>query len=252
VTPAVTGEGAVSFQLATTSSDGINFHSRESASADLRPQLVLTVVNDAYPRPAGAGPVRVALVPAYNACVSPNRAHGSPLAHPSCDPPTRPSSALTVGTSEVNGHGTNSTGSVRLNVIAGDPGTPADEADVGVVLQLRDVRDATTFADYPGEVRMRGTLRITDRASGTAGDESGTIGDLDVPVTATCAATPEAGLGATCSVNTTLDAVIPGVIDEGERSVWELGQVEVLDGGADGDVDTPGNAVFARQGIFIP
>jgi hypothetical protein len=34
--------------------------------------------------------------------------------------------------------------------------------------------------------------------------------------------------------------------------VWELGQVEVLDGGADGDVDTPGNAVFARQGIFIP
>ena len=31
----------------------------------------------------------------------------------------------------------------------------------------------------------------------------------------------------------------PGIIDEGDAHVWELGQVEVLDGGPDGDVDTP-------------
>jgi hypothetical protein len=31
-----------------------------------------------------------------------------------------------------------------------------------------------------------------------------------------------------------------------------MGPVEVLDGGSDGDVDTPGNQVFARQGLFIP
>jgi hypothetical protein len=32
-----------------------------------------------------------------------------------------------------------------------------------------------------------------------------------------------------------------------------MSQAEVLDGGADGDVDTPtGNTVFARQGIFVP
>jgi hypothetical protein len=40
---------------------------------------------------------------------------------------------------------------------------------------------------------------------------------------------------------------------EGNRTVWELGRVEVRDGGPDGDVDTPGdNTPFARQGVFIP
>ena len=32
-----------------------------------------------------------------------------------------------------------------------------------------------------------------------------------------------------------------------------MSQAEVLDGGPDGDVDTPtGNTVFARQGVFVP
>ena len=35
VTPAVTGEGEVSFRLASTATDGVNFHSRESATATL-------------------------------------------------------------------------------------------------------------------------------------------------------------------------------------------------------------------------
>jgi hypothetical protein len=141
---------------------------------------------------------------------------------------------------------------VRLTVIPGLPGTPEDEADLAVNLSLTDVRDAGTLADYAGEVQMRGTIRITDRASGTAGDESGTVQDLEVPVNASCAVTTATQVGATCSVATTLDAVVPGVIDEGERSVWEMGQVEVHDGGPDGDADTPGNTVFARQGIFVP
>jgi chitodextrinase len=41
VTPFVTGNGTFSFSLATTSSDGVNFHSREEAT--LRPELVLTL-----------------------------------------------------------------------------------------------------------------------------------------------------------------------------------------------------------------
>jgi chitodextrinase len=41
VTPFVGGNGTYSFNLATTSSDGIDFHSRESSS--LRPELVLTI-----------------------------------------------------------------------------------------------------------------------------------------------------------------------------------------------------------------
>ena len=41
-------------------------------------------------------------------------------------------------------------------------------------------------------------------------------------------------------------------MDEGARAVWELGPVAVLDGGSDGDVDTPDNTVFARQGVYVP
>jgi PKD repeat protein/glucose/arabinose dehydrogenase len=250
VTGTLTGEGPASFLLASASSDGVSFHSRESAPAERRPELVLTVVNDSYPRPAGAGPVRVSLVPAYEPCTSGNRMHGSPLDHPSCKPPVR-ASALTVGTPEVNLQLVRSTGRVKLTVVPGIPGTSTDEADVAVALTLTDVRN-TDLSDYAGQVQMRGMIRITDRATGTAGTESGTLGDLELPVNAACGVTPESADGSTCSVNTTLDAVVAGVVDEGERSVWELGQIEVLDGGPDGDPDTPGNGVFARQGVFVP
>ena len=40
---------------------------------------------------------------------------------------------------------------------------------------------------------------------------------------------------------------------EGKRALWQLGAIEVLDGGSDGDADTPGgNTVFLRQGFFVP
>ena len=39
-----------------------------------------------HARPKGATPLRVALVPAYSACASPNRTHGPPLAFPSVQP----------------------------------------------------------------------------------------------------------------------------------------------------------------------
>jgi hypothetical protein len=42
------------------------------------------------------------------------------------------------------------------------------------------------------------------------------------------------------------------VVESG-RSIWELGQVQVFDGGADGLASTPGdNTVFERQGVFVP
>jgi hypothetical protein len=49
-------------------------------------------------RPKHASPIKVALVPAFNACTSPNRVHGPPLEFPSCNPPVQSSTAVTVGT----------------------------------------------------------------------------------------------------------------------------------------------------------
>ena len=60
-------------------------------------------------------------------------------------------------------------------------------------------------------------------------------------------------MGSTCSVNTTADAVLgAGVIKETQRSIWQLGQVQVFDGGADGVVSTNPNTLFAAQGVFVP
>ena len=252
VTSAVTGEGPFSFQLAQTGSDGVNFHSRDSATVNRRPELVVTVLNDAYVRPRGATPLRVPLVPAYNACASPNRTHGPPLEHPSCNPPVASSAHLTTGTPDANELAPELEGSVRLTTLVGSPGTPEDEADVEMLFALSDVRLNPGLDDYLGEVQVRGMLRITDLANGPAGALPGTLQDLEVPVTAPCTATADPLTGSSCAVVTTLDAVVPGVVDEGARANWQLGQVEVLDGGADGDVDTLPNTVFARQGLFVP
>ncbi len=252
VTPAVTAEGPVSFRLAQEVADGVNFHSRESVIATGRPELVLTVRNDRYPRPKGATPSRVGLVPAFDGCASANRTHGPPLAHPACNPPVATSSELTVGTPDSNGQVANSEGFVKLAAIVGPPGTPEDEADMRLTFSLRDVRTRAGLGDYTGEVQVRGTFRITDLGNGPAADQAGTLQDLDLPVTVGCVATPDPQTGSTCAVITTLDAVIPGAVDEGARAIWQVGQIEVLDGGPDGDVDTPGNSTFARQGIFIP
>ena len=87
VTPAVTAEGQVSFRLASAVTDGVNFHSRESTTATLRPAARADRAERRL-RPAEGRErrLRVSLVPAYNACTSPNRTHGPPLAQPVVQP----------------------------------------------------------------------------------------------------------------------------------------------------------------------
>ena len=145
-----------------------------------------------------------------------------------------------------------SVGSVRYGVRAGDPATPADEADVALEARITDVREAGGLLDYLGELQLRMTLRVTDRGSGPGLDEPATGQDVVVPAAIPCAVTLDLSTGAACALSTTLDAVLPGMVRERTRAIWELGQVEVLDGGPDGDVATEPNEVFARQGIFVP
>jgi hypothetical protein len=246
VTAAVQAEGAQSFRLASAVNDGVSFNSRETASAALRPQLVVTFSNVGYVRPKGATPVRVPLVPAYEACSAATRVHGPPLEHPSCTPAVQSSAHLTVGSPDANGAAAVATGFVAYDVATGNPATAEDEADVRFQISLTDVRNRAGLSDYTGELQARTLVRITDRADGIL-----TLGDLALPVTVPCAGTAGAS-GATCALSTTLEALTPGLVDEGARAIWQLGRVELLDGGPDGDADTPGNGVFATQGIFIP
>ena len=170
---------------------------------------------------AGATPLRVSLVPAFRPCTSPNRSHGPALSFASCAPPEQVSPELTVGSPDANGKVASSNGVARLDVVLGNPATPADEADVQVALSITDVRRRGDLSDYTGELQLTPVVRITDRLNGPTETEPATVEDTFLPVTVPCAATA-GDVGATCAVTTTFDAVTPGAVPEGKRANWAL------------------------------
>jgi hypothetical protein len=157
-----------------------------------------------------------------------------------------------VGTPDANGEPASSIGFTRYTVQPGNPATPEDEADVGYDFALSDVRNAGDLSDYTGELQARVNVRVTDRRSGDSESAPATIEDVLLRATVQCVPTAAATTGGACSLSTTLDAITPGIVREGDRSIWEIGQIAVLDGGPDGAVDTPDNDVLARPGIFVP
>jgi hypothetical protein len=47
--------------------------------------------------------------------------------------------------------------------------------------------------------------------------------------------------------------VLPGAVVESSRGIWDVGQIQVYDGGTDNDGDTTAdNSPFLRQGVFVP
>ena len=85
-----------------------------------------------------------------------------------------------------------------------------------------------------------------------AGGEAATVADLALRVTVPCTTTGSTTVGSTCAVTTSFDAVTPGAVPEGKRTVWQIERVRVNDGGADGLASTTPNTLFAVQGIFVP
>ena len=214
--------------------------------------------NRHYPRPRGATPLRVSLVPAFNQCTADNRMHGPPLAFPSCNPPVQRSSAVTLGTPDANGAVANSFNDVRVSVFFNPGGV--DDTDVGIETGITDLRckaGTTTCgsandadgSDFTGQVQVTSMLRITDPLS----TESATVVDTPFNFTISCAATPSTAIGSQCLLGTSVDALFPGAAPEGWRSVWQMGQVQVFDGGADGQIATGSdNSLLLTQGVFVP
>ena len=217
-----------------------------------------------HPRPKGATPLRVSTVPAFKQCTAPNRTHGAPLAFPSCNPPVQTSNFLTVGSPDANGAPANSVGSIRLDVQAGVPGPPED-SDVLIKSNITDVRctpaggaavctsaNAADGPDYSGEVQGNAIIRISDHYNGPGLNEAATVQDIPFPVNATCTNVASTTIGGTCNVNTSANAAVPGAVKDTQRAVIEINQLQVNDGGADGQVATADNTLFEVQGIFIP
>jgi L-gulono-1,4-lactone dehydrogenase len=67
-----------------------------------------------------------------------------------------------------------------------------------------------------------------------------------------CSPTSSTGVGADCSIATTANALIPDAVQTGNRAIWQLGQVQVTDGGEDGVASsTTDNSLFMKQGVFV-
>jgi len=199
-----------------------------------------------YPRPRGAEPMYISLVPAFEECTGAvNRVHGAPLDFSSCAPPTPASSTLTVGTPDANGPGAKSVGLAIIRARAGDPATPDDEASVTFEVRVSDVRTSADLTDHVGDLDARPTIRITDRSNTPhpGGPGPGTVVDLEFPFAVPCTATADATIGSTCAVQTSADAVLAGAVTEGRRAIWQLRGLELVD---------PVGDPFLTSGLFIP
>ncbi len=240
------------YQGAATCDDG-SPPTNISVSADETVTCTFTNARN-YPRPGGGSPLRAPLVPEFEQCTAPDATHASPLEVGSCTSPDLESSELATGST---GQGS---GSARLEVMPGSVGTTEDEADVAIVVSAGDVRKQSDGTDYTGNVILESVLRITDRANGTAGVASATASDLPFALGLPCMATPGPE-GATCSISTTADSLVPGTVKEGIRAVVKVESLVLKDLGPNGtgaepdcepDCGDGDENVFLRQGVFTP
>jgi hypothetical protein len=126
---------------------------------------------------------------------------------------------------------------------------------VKLTASLSDVRQKD-LSDYPGELQIQTTRRMTDKDNTPApngGTGAATVRDLRFSATVPCGTTSDTTIGSLCSLDTTADTLVPGSVKEGMRSIWELSQVLLYDGGSDGQASTTSdNTLFMDEGIFVP
>jgi hypothetical protein len=94
-------------------------------------------------------------------------------------------------------------------------------------------------------------LRINDRFNGGSQTDPATVADFDYSTPVSCAGTagPE---GATCSLDTSADAVTAGTIKENKATVLQVFRFRVNDSGTNGIRSDSDDRTFATQGIYIP
>ena len=212
----------------------------DAYTADWQPLPVNTP--STYVRPKGATPVYASFVTAFEPCSASNRTHAPPLGYPSCHPPVPASPNLAVSAGETR---LRSVGFLRARVL---PGAPAN-TDVQLTFSLTNVMKASDHTEYSGEVGVRIPTRVTD----SEGPVSSTTQGFPLSWSVPCAPTPDPQVASACTLDTTLDAVLPGTAAGGTAAIWAFDAVQVHDGGPDGDAETEaGNSLFLKQGVFVP
>jgi hypothetical protein len=188
--------------------------------------------------------------------------HGPPLEFPSCSVPQQTSSYLTVGTPDANGNPVKSVASVYWFAYPGIPGPPTDNR-IGWRIDITDVRCtaagagcAAPGADYAGSVEVRLPSQITDHNNGVepgGGADPATTQPFDFGFPVTCTMTSDPSIGSTCARTINYIEELLMTIPDGRRTLWEVGQIQIWDGGTDADGSTTGdNTKFAVEGLFVP
>ena len=95
-------------------------------------------------------------------------------------------------------------------------------------------------------------MRITDRSNGASLAEAATLVDVGFPIPLDCITTSATTAGSTCGVNTTANALAPGIVKSGKLAIWQLGQIAVMDSGPDGVRGNTDDELFEVQGYFVP
>ena len=96
---------------------------------------------------------------------------------------------------------------------------------------------------------------MTDRWNAAApggGTDAGTGQSVSLARSFPCAPTASTSTGSTCTLNTSANAIVPGLVKDTKRAIWQMDQVQVYDGGPDGDADTPRRHAVRGPGHLRP
>jgi hypothetical protein len=170
------------------------------------------------------------------------------------------SNFLTVGTPDANGASANSVGYALIKVKATSPEAVLSSLVVtdvrcqpGTAANVCNGPNGADGPDYSGSLQLLATIRISDHYNGPSGTEPATVQDIPFPVNVFCHNTADTSTGGLCDDPGPACVGHPCEPDlDGLRTVVEFGQIQVFDGGQDGQVATADNTLFMNQGVFIP
>jgi len=196
------------------------------------------------PAASGAKKLTVPLVKNFTRCTAPTNSHTGLPPAPSCSPVTSPST-LDFG---VKGKGTVTLAVVKKNTKDNDNDADEDsptDQDITVTTKLKGMEVAGV--PYSGSLGGGSAgVRITDLQNAAPADA--TVVDITFPVLNPPA---QSCLDGKCTIQTSADAAVPGVIVNGALASIQIGvgtaagagQIVLNDGG--------GNAAF-NMGLLVP
>jgi hypothetical protein len=220
---------------------GVFQGSSNGGSESFVTKLTLPGSPSPYEFPASASPIGVSLVNVFRQCSTgsnpANGQHSPPLGTTACLPPSINSGNARLGDLSAS--------SASLSVLPGD---------FGISATINDVRTPGN-ADYnPGTRDLEAIFRTrwTDRANCASAGCTGpyasaaTTLDLDLgptPIDCLPNGSSTAPPGSDCNVNTTANALVPGLVAAGKQTLVQVFRVRITD---------QTHTLMAQQGIYVP